>query len=228
MSEGPGGVLFDLDGTLLDHEAAVRSALAAWLSGYMLTRGEVEDLIPLWLEVEERHYATWRSGEISFQEQRRRRLRDFLPVVGVSPREDRLDSIFGDYLTAYEHNWTAYDDARPALTMVASAGLRVGVLTNGQREQQTAKLVATGLSHLCGDIFASSALAAAKPDPRAYLAACRGLGLPPAEVLMVGDHYEVDVVGARAAGLQAVHLDRSGQDRRPEPHRITTLRELRV
>lgn len=223
-----GGVLFDLDGTLVDHESAVRGALRAWLADHALTPGQVDELIPLWLELEERHYSQWRSGQITFQEQRRRRLRDFLPAIGTTPDEDQLDDIFAGYLTAYEQHWTAYDDALTGLRLVARAGLRVGVLTNGQLEQQTAKLVATGLREFCGDIFASSELGAAKPEKRAFVRACAGLGVIPGRVLMVGDHYEVDVLGARAAGLQAVHLDRASKNLPPEPGRISTLRDLPI
>ncbi len=42
-----------------------------------------------------------------------------------------------------------------------------------------------------------------KPDPRIFRAALEQLGIEPAAALYVGDVYEVDVVGARAAGLDA-------------------------
>jgi FMN phosphatase YigB (HAD superfamily) len=42
-----------------------------------------------------------------------------------------------------------------------------------------------------------------KPDPRIFRAALDRLGIEPAAALYVGDVYEVDVVGARAAGLDA-------------------------
>jgi putative hydrolase of the HAD superfamily len=203
------GVLFDLDGTLVDHEGAACAALYAWLPSYGLSAGDISALIPLWFDLERRHYPVWRSGEITFQEQRRRRLLDFMPAVGATLRLDQVDAVFAQYLACYQAAWTAFDDAAPALRRVASAGLRVGVLTNGNQEQQAAKLRATGLLGLCGPVFASAVLPAGKPDPRAYLEACRRLQLTPGQVLMVGDNLELDVVGARAAGLQAIHLDRS-------------------
>jgi HAD superfamily hydrolase (TIGR01509 family) len=53
-------------------------------------------------------------------------------------------------------------------------------------------------------------LGAIKPDAAFYAQLCRRLGCAPADVLMVGDTFANDVEGARAAGLQALHLDRSG------------------
>lgn len=211
MTEPLAAVIFDLDGTLLDHDKAQRAALHSWLPEYSLSAEEIERLVPLWFELEERHYPAWRRGEVSFQEQRRRRLRDFLPAAGVPVEEESLDSVFGGYLAGYERNWEAYDDALDALRRVREAGLEVAVLTNGDVNQQTSKLRATGLIDGCGTVFASSELPAAKPDPRAYAAVCEGLGVRPAEALMVGDNYELDVVAARAAGLRAVHVDRRGE-----------------
>lgn len=202
-------VLFDLDGTLVDQEGAAVAALHAWLPSYGLSADDIQALIPLWFELEQRHYPTWLAGEITFQEQRRRRLQDFMPAVSTTIRLDQPDTLFAEYLACYKAAWTAFDDAAPALQRVAAAGLQVAVLTNGDQAQQTAKLRATGLLALSGPVFASSALPAGKPDRRAYFEACRRLRLTPGQVLMVGDNYELDVVPARAAGLAAVHLDRS-------------------
>ena len=44
-------VVFDLDGTLLDHEKAQRAALFSWLGGYSLNAKEIEELVPVWFEV---------------------------------------------------------------------------------------------------------------------------------------------------------------------------------
>ena len=43
-----------------------------------------------------------------------------------------------------------------------------------------------------------------KPDPRIFAQAVERLELEPTDCAFVGDHPEVDVAGARAAGLQAI------------------------
>jgi putative hydrolase of the HAD superfamily len=215
-------VLFDLDGTLLDHDTASAASLRAWLPSYGLNNDEIQAAVPLWFELEQRHYPAWRAGEISFQEQRRRRIRDFLPAIGVTVGEGRLDAVFAEHLAGYQASWVAFDDAEPALRRVAAAGLRIGVLTNGFQAQQIAKLDAIGLRDLCGPVFASSELPAGKPDPRAYVEACQRLRVEPGHTMMVGDNYELDVLAARAAGLAAIHLDRSAHRSEPADRRITT------
>ncbi len=218
-------VLFDLDGTLVDHHAATEAALHAWLPAYGLSRDDIEALRPTWASLEQRHHGAWEAGQISFTEQRRRRIRDFLLVIGHGSPERRLDAVFAEYLACYQAAWTAFGDAAPALRRVTAAGLRTAVLTNGDQVQQTAKLAATGLRGLCGPVFASSQLPAAKPDRRAYLHVCHSLLVQPDQVLMVGDNYELDVLSAQAAGLSAIHLDRSGPVESASG-RITTLDDL--
>jgi len=218
-------VLFDLDDTLLDHTGASTAALREWIPTFGVAAQDVDTFVALWSELDLRHWPAWRSGEISFDEQKRRRARDFMAALEYPAADDDLDAIFAGYSAAYERHWVAFADAAPALLSAASLGLRTGVLTNGDQDRQTAKLTATGLIATSGPVFASSSLPRGKPYPEAYEEACRRLGVAPHETLMVGDNHELDVVAARSAGLSAVHLDRTstlpaGVDR------ITTLTDL--
>jgi putative hydrolase of the HAD superfamily len=53
-----------------------------------------------------------------------------------------------------------------------------------------------------------------KPDPRIFHLACRQMDLPPADCVYVGDIYSIDVLGAEAAGLHPVLIDRTGTPRK--------------
>ena len=214
------GVLFDLDGTLVDHQGAVDDALRLWLP----TLGVTADagVRALWHEAQERHLVAWRERSITFAEQRRRRLRDFLPAVGVGFEESSLDAVFEGYLRAYEDSWRAFDDVAGALADLAALDLPTAVLTNGTTEQQNDKLRRTGLAGRVGPVWTVEDLGVAKPDPGAFRLACERWGVPPAAVLSVGDRPDLDLVPARAAGLAAVLIDR----RTAGPDRITSLRDL--
>ncbi|MEU4427364.1 HAD family hydrolase [Actinoplanes sp. NPDC024001] len=217
------GVLFDLDGTLGDHDASVAAALAAWLPA-LGARYDAE-VHALWDEIAERHLVAWRRREIDFREQRRRRLRDFLPTIGIGYDDEHLDAIFDGFLTEYEASYRAFDDAAHALELVAAAGLRCAVLTNGGAAQQRGKLARMKLAGF--DLVCTpEELGVAKPNPAAFLRACASWGIAPGEVLSVGDRHEFDVLAARAAGLSAVHLDRQGSGPHDESQRIGSLRDL--
>ena len=62
-------------------------------------------------------------------------------------------------------------------------------------------------------MIVSSVFGAEKPDPAIFLAALEALDVAPDEALYVGDLYDVDVIGARAAGMDAVLLTPGGAER---------------
>lgn len=225
MTAGPSVVIFDLDGTLVDHEASVIAALRAWLPSFGVR--PTDDLAAAWFAAEKRHFPAWQAREISWLEQRRRRLRDFLPLIGHPVgTEDELDTVFAGYVTCYEAAWTRFDDVLPALHDLAGLCVPTAVLTNGSAAQQNAKVAATGLADTIGPVFTAEELGAAKPEARAFLGVCERLGVEPAAALHVGDMYHLDIVAARAAGLAAVYLDRYDLGPRAEPARIASLRCL--
>lgn len=222
-------VLFDLDGTLLDHRGSVTTALHAWLPtlrGAPAAHASA-DVIDAWFVAEERHFPAWRRGEISFAEQRRRRLRDVLPLLDQVAADDaELDRIFAAYLRHYESAWSLFEDVEPTLGELAIQGVGLAVLSNGLVAQQTAKLAKVGLTDRIGPLFTAESLGVAKPNPQSFRRVCEELGLAAGSVLHVGDRYDVDVLAARAAGLGAVHLDRYDEGPPEEPCRIGTLRDL--
>jgi putative hydrolase of the HAD superfamily len=220
------GVLLDLDDTLLDHRGAVGRALRLWLPQLGVT--PTSEHVTLWNEVQEPHLKAWRERRIDFNEQRRRRLRDFLPAIQVPYAESELDEIFGGYLRAYEDSYRSFPDVPQMLSMIAAAGLATAVLTNGSKRQQNRKLERVGLAGRVGPVYTPDDLGVAKPDALAFRLACSRWGLAPGEVLSVGDNHEFDVLGARAAGLRAIHLDRRDEGPFDEPHRISSLTALRV
>ncbi len=215
-------VLFDLDDTLVDQEGASRTALLGWLPELGLDHDDPEELVRAWGGIAEEAYGRYQRREITFQEQRRVRVREFL---GADATDDEADELFSGYLSRYEQAWTAFDDAVPALRRVRDAGLVVALLTNGDSAHQRLKLDRTGLAAHLDVVVASDDLPAGKPDPRAYAATCEVLGVAPADVLMVGNDVEKDYQGPLDAGLGAVLLDR--EDRYPEiADRIRTLAEV--
>ncbi|WP_435770383.1 HAD family hydrolase [Nocardioides sp. SYSU DS0651] len=221
-------LLLDLDDTLVDHRGAADRGLRTWLAGLGLaeTPSDLESHVERWFALEARHYERAQRRELSHAEQRRVRIREFLP--GWDLADDALaDDVFAGFLGCYQAAWRAFDDASAVVERALAGGLRVGVLTNGERAIQTEKLRRTGLLRDDVPVFASSHLPAAKPDPRAYLTACTALGVDPAATLMVGDSLRHDVVGATRAGLSALLLDRPGwYDADRAGVRVDTVRGL--
>lgn len=185
----------------------------------------MEGLVEQWETLSSRHYARYQAREISFQGQRRERVRGLL---GREFSDEEADRLFDGYLRRYEAGWTMYSDTVTCLTRLKDAGVPLGILTNGDRTQQLQKIDRFGLSDFFDAIVCSSDLPHGKPHPIAFEAATSALGYQGADVLMVGDNVENDVRGALAAGLRAVLLDRDGRYEDGDLDVIATLDDLEV
>ncbi|WP_188193777.1 HAD family hydrolase [Nonomuraea sp. SYSU D8015] len=219
------GVLFDLDGTLLDHRGAADAAITAWLSARCPGHPRLAEAPELWERLEVPHLAMWQRGECSVEEQRRRRLRAFCRELLVDEPAD-LDAAFADFVARYRRSWAAYPDAAGAVA--ALSGLVLGVLTNGAQVMQEAKVRAIGLDGPLRTVLTGEVLGGHfKPSPAAYTGAAAALGLTPEEVLLVGDDVDRDVTGPAATGMRSVWLDRLGLEPAPPGFpRITSLADL--
>ncbi len=119
-------------------------------------------------------------------------------------------------------NFSLYDDVPPTFAELRRHGLRLGLVSNGQRD------LGAFVSHHGLDVdvaVGSAAFGRTKPHPSIFLAALEPLGAEPEHAAMVGDSYADDIEGARSLGMQAFLLDRDGRYE-GEPGRLGDLREL--
>lgn len=215
-------VIFDLDATLVDSGTAMDAAAVAWAR----TRGHVDpDVVARWNDISARNYARHQLREITFAEQRRERVREFL-CADLS--ESEADAHFAEYLALYEAGWTAFADAPDALARVREEGLVIAVLTNGEQTQQMKKLAHCGLTDAVDLLVASSTLPFGKPHPIAFTETLSRLGIAADEAVMVGDHLEHDILAAEAVGIRAILVDRAGVHPEHPGERVSTLAAVRL
>lgn len=225
-------MLFDLDGTLMDHDTARASGLAAQLNAWLpgLGADELERLDREWRRLEDLHYDEYARGECTVAEQRRRRVHGIHALLGHEPAEDPVaDEWFDSYLCHYRASWRAFDDVLPALAELANAlpSVAFGVVTNGEGEAQRGKLAAIGLGDRFPVLVASGEEGVAKPRAEIFVRACERVGVEPEQAAHVGDRLDLDAEGAAAAGLIGVWLDRIGTEPGPaHVSRISSLLEL--
>jgi putative hydrolase of the HAD superfamily len=111
-------------------------------------------------------------------------------------------------------SWRCFDDVGATLVRLARAGLRLAIASNFDGRLEA---VCDSLPELAGieRRVISAKVGFRKPAPEFYAAVSRACECQPHEILMVGDDLENDVLAARSAGFQAIHLDRdnsSGTD----------------
>ncbi|WKD60215.1 Pyrophosphatase PpaX [Corynebacterium ciconiae DSM 44920] len=195
-------ILFDLDGTLVDHDSAAHQAAASLIRQYGLA-GNENALIERWFIIEHEEFSRFERGEISHAQQRLNRMSRFFDTP-LSDDESRQR--FEVFASAYRAHWRAYPDAAAALTAAEQSGAQVAIMTNGARDMQAGKLAATGLESASIRLIPTAELSCAKPNPQAYHEALALMGVRPERAVMIGDNYINDVQAARAAGLHAAHL----------------------
>jgi 2-haloacid dehalogenase len=100
-----------------------------------------------------------------------------------------------------------YPDARPAVTRLEEAGVAAAVLTNGGEAQTRVLLEASGLAERLRHVVSVEEVRAYKPHPAPYRRVVELLERPAEQVTLVAAHGW-DVLGAGAAGLHAVWVDR--------------------
>jgi putative hydrolase of the HAD superfamily len=115
----------------------------------------------------------------------------------------------------------AYPDAVPALRELRDRGLRLVAVSNWDCSLP-AVLARCGLGELLDGAVSSAVAGARKPDPSIFEPALELARCCPEQAIHVGDTAAEDVVGARAAGIRPLLIDRDGSD-----GDISSLTEIR-
>ncbi len=111
--------------------------------------------------------------------------------------------------------WRIYDDVPPVLERLAADGFRLAVVSNWD-DRLRGLLQGLGLDSRFETIVVSCEVGCRKPERGIFDEAVRRLGLPAGQILHIGDSLEMDLLGARNAGLQALQIDRDASCATPD------------
>lgn len=193
----------DLDGTVIDYSVSTIRALEA-IGGH-------RSALPQWAEVSTGAERALNEGALSVEEFERDRIRRFHDLCyGRHLSESELCDLVAGRRSSVLDSVSLFPDAVQLLESIEVLGLRCIAVSNsfaGLREDIVHRLgIAKYFSYVefCGDGVHR------KPDGEAFSGALQILGGPAAHVVHIGDEVHADVIGARNAGLQGVHVNRSG------------------
>lgn len=127
-------------------------------------------------------------------------------LIELSPADEAFGLLWRHF--AQPASWRVFDDVDLTLKDLARRDLPVGIASNFDGRLHA---IVSGLPALsaCRRTFVSSEIGFSKPDPRFFAAVESRLGLPPEQILLVGDDRVNDYEGALAAGWQALLVERS-------------------
>ena len=202
-------LFFDIDGTLFDHSSAEKAGAL----GFLGQRREIfnipaENFLMLWSDLTNKYYQLYLEGKLSFVEQRRARIREVYSLVGRTVTNEEADWAFQDYMTLYKQAWSAYPDVIPCLMQLRNIGL--GIISNGDFQQQTDKLQHLGIRHFFSVFVTSGDVGYSKPNKRIFIEACARANKEPDQCIYIGDLIDTDFVGSTSAGMRGIWLNRQG------------------
>lgn len=196
-------MLLDLDDTLLDDSAASKAAFSAFLAFHapQLDAEPKVTALTRWQELSSLYWQQFERGELTFAQQRRRRVADFLRTP---LNDEAADIAFEPYRQVYESSWALLPGVADFLQ--DTADIPKIIITNGEREQQLRKISACNLHRHVQGAITPMDCGHWKPHPGIFRAALQRLSQSARDCLMVGDDLRRDIEPARLLGLQTLHV----------------------
>ena len=178
------GLLFDMDGVLVDSTPAVARVWTTWANKFGFDAGEV----------------VWRAhGRPSIAT-----IRELLPDGNHQAEDQEIEKAeiedIGDVI--------ALPGAAPLLAALPDA--RFAVVTSATRALATVRLQAGGF-RIPAHLVTASDIKRGKPDPEPYLRGARSLGLAPADCIVIED-APAGIESGKAAGCRVVALRTTAED----------------
>jgi putative hydrolase of the HAD superfamily len=216
------GVLFDLDDTLIDWWGSLQT----WLDEFApaeVAEQLLQHVRDEWWEVRPGTTHVWHRNTWAVHHYRHTVWAAALPQHDP----DDMDRLLADFDRTLSVDF--FDDAVSTLDLLVERGVhRLGVLSNNHLLAIEAERL--GLATWF-DVLVSAEQHLVKPHPAAFHRGCQLLDTLPEHTVYVGDSVKADALGALAAGLIPVWVDRYDDpwpDRPAGVHRISALADLPV
>jgi len=192
-------IFIDIDDTLLDYIPCCREAFDAALP-------EHPEYFDIFFSISGRLFSEAKHGKYTISEVMDLYPQEFIDTIGYP--QSAVDPFKHAFRAAWGKTHTLVPGAEQMLQTLQTKGYRLFAASNSFGHLQRSRLEHAGILRYFEDTFISMDIGYDKPDIRFYQEALRRCGLQPSEVLMIGDSMTTDVLGAQAAGIDALFFDR--------------------
>ncbi|MEM4360129.1 MAG: HAD-IA family hydrolase [Candidatus Bilamarchaeaceae archaeon] len=204
-------IFLDLDDTLYDFSKASSKAMEEVYQLVIRRYGNIsltdleDQYAKILSKVEEDAFLDGRTGN----EYRTERFIVLLSQFGI--HDDRLVKemvdVYGDTL---EKNLYLFSGVSDELIRLKS-NFDLYLITDGPEDAQKKAIKILGIDKIFKGVFISGACKKIKSDGGLFSHALEKTGLNADEVIMVGDSYERDIIGAFAAGIESIWVNKKGE-----------------
>ncbi len=200
------GVVFDLDGTLIDTSRMLSLAWADAFkeNGFDISQNELYD----------------NARGISAKELVKR----YVPEATESLTKKLIEKR-GEEVVKHLEDPLFYPETVEVLIAIRNNGIKIAIAT-GLAEDLLKEIVkATAIDRLVDTIVSADAVATGKPDPAVFIEAFRRIRVKPKDGMVIGDSYN-DISPAKRIGSFSVFISRDGKKLDEADTSINNLKEL--
>ncbi len=202
------GFLLDADNTFLDYDRAEQEAFLEAVPP-ALAGVPPEEARRAYSRINAEHWARFERQAITAEQLKVGRFRVLLDHFGLRSEPADAARLSARYLAALSGKAFFLPHAREVLEEL-SRRAALCLITNGLTLVQKGRIRKAGIGPFFRAVLISEELGLAKPDARFFLRAAEAAGLPPSELLCVGDNPSADIGGARAAGIAGCWYNPAG------------------
>ncbi len=189
-------VFLDLDGTMLNFEAAEVNAIKSTFENFDIPLSDENVL--LYKNINKELWASFERGEIKQELLVVKRFEKLLTQLNLKGNAAQINNF---YLSSLANGADLYDGVENTLKELADVAT-LAIITNGVARVQGPKLEKSGLIDLVDDVFISESVGAVKPSRKIFDIAIKKLAIEnPKRILVVGDSLKADIQGAHNANL---------------------------
>lgn len=221
-------VFFDLDRTLWDFEKSAEQTFMEIYDHYKLfEKGipSVKEFHAVYTVHNNRLWDRYREGGIKKEVLRGLRFKLTLNDFGIVD-EVLGENIGNDYVRISPLKVNLFPYSIEILEYLLPK-YKMHIITNGFSEVQETKLKTSGMDKYFVEVITSEEAGVKKPDPGIFEFAFGKTGASAHESIMIGDDYEVDIIGARGAGMKQIFFDpEKKHGKNGSTHHITNLKEI--
>lgn len=202
-------LFFDIDHTLWDFETNSIKTLRGVYEAEGLAKSGIpdfDDFNTVYHAINDKLWDRFRKGFLNREELRWKRMWQTLLHYRV-PDEARAKRMGELYLELLPQQKTLFPFAIEALIYLQKKGYAMHLITNGFEATQHQKLQLAGIDHFFDKMISSEVAMSIKPQAAIFHYALAETGATAATSVMIGDAWDIDIVGARDVGMAQVFFN---------------------
>ncbi len=222
-------IFFDLDRTLWDFD---KSAEQTFLEMYTINNlqdkgvSSFDKFRSIYKKHNDHLWSLYRNGLIEKEVLSVQRFTDTLAEFGVHDA-DLAAKLGKEYVTLSPLKTNLFPFTHEILQYLETK-YEMHIITNGFEEVQQVKVDASDLRKYFKNLITSEQAGFKKPDPRIFEYAFEKAGTNASESIMIGDDLKVDILGAKAMGMDQIYVNFTNYEHCQDiTHEIDSLEQIK-